>query len=98
MSFYDTARWKRLRKAQLQETPFCAYCLQLGVRIPATVCDHITPHRGDPALFFSNRNLQSLCKTCHDSAKQRLERSGSLKGSDSSGIPLDPGHHWNRRD
>lgn len=95
MSFYDTARWKRLRKAQLQEAPFCAYCLQLGVRTPATVCDHITPHRGDPALFFNDRNLQSLCKTCHDGAKQRLERSGSLKGGDTSGMPLDPGHHWN---
>lgn len=40
----------------------------------ATVADHVTPHRGDAALFWDTTNLQSLCKLCHDSIKQRMER------------------------
>ena len=30
--------------------------------------------RGDPALFWSEANVWCLCKTCHDSVKQREER------------------------
>ena len=31
-----------------------------------TVVDHIRPHRGDPVLFWDEKNWQSLCKSCHD--------------------------------
>jgi len=41
---------------------------------PATVVDHIIPHRGDEALFNDRNNLQSLCAPCHNRRKQRLER------------------------
>lgn len=40
----------------------------------ATVADHIEPHRGDASLFWNPANLQSLCKLCHDSIKQKMER------------------------
>ncbi|EZP57246.1 HNH endonuclease family protein [Sphingomonas sp. RIT328] len=40
------------------------------------VADHREPHRGDEALFWDERNLWCLCKPCHDSRKQREERSG----------------------
>jgi 5-methylcytosine-specific restriction endonuclease McrA len=96
MSFYSTAEWKRLRRSQLQAKPFCAFCQDLDVRTPATVVDHKTPHKGDKALFFNALNLQSLCKTCHDSAKQRYEKSGSLKGGNQAGMPFDAQHHWNK--
>ncbi|WP_262568948.1 HNH endonuclease [Agrobacterium tumefaciens] len=39
------------------------------------ICDHITPHKGDRDLFFDAQNLQTLCKPCHDTVKQREERS-----------------------
>ncbi|MNJ57885.1 hypothetical protein D3C77_534950 [compost metagenome] len=48
-------------------------------------------------LFWDPDNWQSLCKFCHDSVKQRLERSGRVPGCSSAGLPLDPNHHWNRR-
>lgn len=96
-NLYSTASWKRLRKAQLQAMPWCAYCLQLGIRTPATVADHIKPHKGNTELFYSPLNLQSLCKCCHDGAKKRLEMTGSLIGCDVTGQPLDPNHHWNRQ-
>jgi 5-methylcytosine-specific restriction protein A len=38
----------------------------MGRITPATVIDHITPHRGDRALFWQSSNWQALCKPCHD--------------------------------
>jgi len=61
--------WRALRKAFLAAFPWCAMC-----NAPATVVDHIIPHRGDEALFNDRNNLQSLCAPCHNRRKQRLER------------------------
>ena len=44
--------------------------------------------------FWDSANWQSLCKTCHDSIKQRMEKSGVVEGCDVNGIPLDPNHPW----
>ena len=76
--------------------PRCVFCAKQGYMTPATVVDHIEPHRGDSVAFWAADNWQSLCKSCHDSAKQTLEKSGYLKGSTQDGIPLDPRHPWNR--
>jgi 5-methylcytosine-specific restriction endonuclease McrA len=70
-------------------------CEQRGRATPATVVDHITPHDGDEVLFWDETNWQSLCKHCHDSVKQKQERSGVLIGSNIDGKPIDPDHHWN---
>lgn len=93
--WYKTARWLRMRAAQLRREPLCRYCMERGRTTAATVADHRTPHRGDRALFFDADNLQSLCKPCHDGAKKSLEMTGSLRGADADGTPLDPNHHWN---
>jgi len=93
---YNTKRWHRLRWHQLANSPLCVMCEKLGKRTPATVADHKTPHRGDEQLFFDPGNLQSLCKPCHDGAKQQLEKSGTLRGCGVDGLPLDANHHWNR--
>lgn len=93
---YKRAGWQRLRGEQLAAFPCCRYCEAMGRKRLAQVVDHKVPHKGDEALFFDPNNLQSLCKRCHDSAKQTLERSGVLPGCDSGGQPIDPGHHWNR--
>lgn len=93
---YDTKRWYRLRHRQLQAHPLCVMCAKLGKVTAATIADHIVPHRGDEALFFDEGNLQSLCKRCHDGAKQQLEKSGTLRGCALNGVPLDANHHWNK--
>lgn len=41
---------------------------------PELVADHILPHRGDEEAFWDRLNLQCLCKSCHDGAKQAEER------------------------
>lgn len=70
---------------------------RLGEMVGAEVVDHKIPHRGDLRLFLDPDNLQSLCKHCHDSHKQREERSGHLVGHGPDGLPLDPNHHWYRK-
>ena len=62
---YD-AHWRKARKAFLTRHPLCAECLKNGTLTPATVVDHIVPHRGDRALFWNEQNWQPLCKDCHD--------------------------------
>ena len=60
------ARWRRARIAFLQKHPLCAECQREGKLTPATVVDHIFPHRGDQQLFWDQDNWQPLCKECHD--------------------------------
>ena len=36
-----------------------------GRRTPATVVDHIVPHKGDKKLFWDSGNWQPLCGPCH---------------------------------
>lgn len=88
--------WREARQFILRENPWCVFCVRSGRRTPATVVDHIIPHRGDLKLYGDIENLQGLCKSCHASVKQTLERSGSLRGCDVDGTPLDPEHPWSR--
>ena len=62
-----TAEWRKARAIWLREKPLCVRCMQSGRIKAALVVDHITPHRGDDALFWDRGNWQSLCKPCHDS-------------------------------
>jgi 5-methylcytosine-specific restriction enzyme A len=74
---YQDPRWKRIRAHQLKIDPLCRICERDGVVTPATICDHIEPHRGNVVKFFSGP-FQSLCKMCHDSAKKAFENSGKV--------------------
>ena len=62
---YD-ARWRKARTAFLQRNPLCNECMKRGKITPATVVDHIIPHRGDRKLFWDESNWQPLCKCYHD--------------------------------
>lgn len=62
---YDR-KWQAARKAFLEKNPLCATCMRAGRLTPATVVDHIVPHRGDARLFWDEDNWQPLCKSCHD--------------------------------
>lgn len=95
---YKTAEWQRLRAGQLRLHPLCRMCLALQSMVPATVVDHVRPHRGDLALFRDPTNLQSLCKLCHNAHKQAQEHQadGLLRGAGHDGAPLDAAHPWHR--
>lgn len=66
---YDR-RWQKYRKWFLNLHPLCARC-----GAPATVVDHIVPHKGNKELFWNMSNHQALCKICHDK-KTALEDGG----------------------
>lgn len=53
-------------------------CIDDGQTTIATICDHIEPHRGDMAKFWSGP-FQSLCKPHHDVTKQSIEKGGAGK-------------------
>ena len=94
---YDKRAWRRRSRQFLAEHPLCRMCEAAGRTSLATVVDHITPHRGDPALFWdSANNWQGLCKTDHDAAKAEFENTGRIRGCDVHGMPLDPNHPWNQ--
>jgi 5-methylcytosine-specific restriction enzyme A len=107
--FYASKQWRTLRKAYLEEHPLCEYHLRRDQTVAGYVVDHKVPHRLDEAEALGGEeqiaaayerardasNLQTLCKQCHDSDKQRLEKSGRVAGCASDGTPLDPRHHWN---
>jgi 5-methylcytosine-specific restriction endonuclease McrA len=88
-------QWQKAREGYLRKHPLCVHCNEKGRVTPATVVDHKKPHRGNLKLFWDKSNWQGLCKVCHDSWKQRLEKTGTVAGCNKDGIPLDPNHHWN---
>lgn len=96
MRLYNTRQWKRLREAQLERCPLCNFCAREGRVVAAQVVDHIQPHRGIERTFFDPTNLQSLCKSCHDSTKQQIETKGYANNIGSDGWPLDSNHPVNR--
>ena len=59
-------KWRKERLAYLYRNPLCKQCEADGRVVPATVVDHITPHRGNMTLFWDMDNWQPLCKECHD--------------------------------
>ena len=93
--WYSLKAWRKRRARQLRETPWCEGCKAQGMTRPATIADHVIPHRGDWDLFIRGK-LKSLCSTCHDAAKQREERRGFAPDLDPEGWPVDPAHPFNR--
>jgi 5-methylcytosine-specific restriction endonuclease McrA len=95
---YKTARWKRMRKRQLDRHPMCQCPHCRGKGLEADTVDHKKPHKGDTKLFFDPRNLQSMNKDCHDKYKQSQERGGAgfMQGCNERGEPLNVEHTWFR--
>lgn len=48
---YGTGRWQKRRRYQLQLQPLCEMCLRDGRIVPATVVDHVEPHKDDERKF-----------------------------------------------
>jgi 5-methylcytosine-specific restriction enzyme A len=92
---YGLQRWRRRARQQLREHPLCVMCLSQGQVVPASVADHVKPHRGDESLFWFGE-LQSLCQLCHNVTKQRQEIDGYASVIDDDGWPTDPTHPSNK--
>ena len=90
-----TNKWEQARMAYLRVHPLCVLCMAKGKTHVAQVVDHVVPHRGNMDRFWDSTNWQSLCRSCHNSTKQRDEKSPD-RGCDERGIPFAMSHHWHR--
>lgn len=61
--------WRKAAREFLNTHLYCAHCGEY-----ADLVDHITPHKGNPRLFWDQSNWQALCRHCHNCAKQSRER------------------------
>jgi 5-methylcytosine-specific restriction protein A len=78
LRWYNTKRWQDLRiKIFTRDLFKCQMpgCGRIEGNTSLLVCDHKKPHRGNEQLFWDETNLQTCCKHCHDSTKQREEQS-----------------------
>lgn len=63
---YNNKRWREVRKHQLAREPLCRSC-----GVIANHVDHIIPHNNVASLFYDMKNLQTLCKECHNKKTRR---------------------------
>lgn len=68
---YNTARWRKLRAAYLQQNPLCKMCLKDGIVSPATDVHHTFEISNADnememqEIGFDPDNLQALCAFHH---------------------------------
>ena len=84
-------RWQEVSRGHLRKYPRCgdrppsapatlhSRCKAERRIVPATVTDHIVPHRGDYTLMWAESNRQSLCASCHG-VKSRREGHQNASG------------------
>jgi hypothetical protein len=80
-AWYSLAVWQQIRDDQLAREPLCRRHRGRGEVVAATTVNHVTPHRGDWALFIGGP-FESLCKACHDGEVQREERAAARRAAD----------------
>lgn len=98
---YKDRRWEPLRQAVFaRDNHTCKMCGVLcygrGQSPRAPVCDHIVDVKTDKAKAFDPANLRTLCKTCHDGERRRIDATGYSSAVGEDGYPLDPRHPANR--
>ena len=92
--WYNLEVWRKRSRRQRREQPLCRMCLANGLVVPATVADHIEPHKGDWEAFLGGA-LQSLCFECHNTRKKADENRGYSRELGPDGWPIDPKHPAN---
>lgn len=60
------SRWQKARKGYLAVNPLCVDCRDESRFTPATVVDHVEPHKGNQKLFWDRDNWQGLCEMHHN--------------------------------
>lgn len=100
---YNTAQWKRLRRAHLDLFPMCEGCLDMGKLTDANTVDHRIPINAGGAPFPGHDGLASYCTSCHGAKTVRGVEAGAVRtrkprrGCSPDGSPLDPAHQWHEK-
>ncbi|MFZ0458229.1 MAG: HNH endonuclease signature motif containing protein [Rhodoplanes sp.] len=94
--YYRTPEWRVLRATRLRLDGY--RCAVPGCPVRASVVDHIVARRRGGGDVLGN--LRSLCDAHDRMLKERPDgrraNGGLIKGCDRRGMPIDPGHWWNR--
>jgi len=64
-NIYNTAMWKKYRRAKLMLNPLCEHCEAFGLSKVAKIVDHII-EVADGGPVYDLKNLQSLCAAHHN--------------------------------
>jgi len=76
--FYKSKAWQAKRKAILRRDGYmCVECRKYGRRRDATVVHHILELEEHPELALNDKNLISLCDSCHN--KMHPEKGGNWR-------------------
>lgn len=78
-AWYKTKAWRDLKlKVHVRDNYTCQRTgVVCGGKHPSPdspVANHKRPHRGDPALFWDEDNIETVSKAVHDSTIQREEQ------------------------
>ncbi len=60
-ALYKTSRWTNHREEFLKHNPKCYPCGG-----PASVVDHLVPHKGREEFFWKADNMIPMCEKCHN--------------------------------
>lgn len=78
--YYNSKRWRQLRRYKMENNPLCECCLEKGIVTPAEHVHHIIPFsRGETDnqcwnLLLSYNNLKSVCTKCHYELHKELNK------------------------
>ena len=65
--FYKTKEWRKKRLEMLKRDNFeCQMCKERGLQTQAQTVHHIVHLRDDRSLALEDKNLVSLCLSCHN--------------------------------
>ena len=66
---YHSFKWrKKSEKIKRRDGYQCQWCKRYGKNIPAVVVHHIKEADEYPELAYTDSNLVSLCRACHNKA------------------------------
>lgn len=77
---YNSAKWKALRIAKLQQQPLCEECERIGRITPAEHVHHVhtfmraTNEIELLELAYDYSNLMSLCAECHNRLHREMKK------------------------
>ena len=63
---YNTTRWRKFSALYKQKNPYCVKCKENGILKASEVTDHVE-RINEGGDVYDEKNLQALCKSCHNS-------------------------------
>ena len=91
-----TQLWKNRRAHQLQIEPLCRLCLDRGDVTPATVADHIEPHKGNYNAFVLGPAEEPLCAPAMMVCNRASNAEATRRAIGVDGYPVDRAHPFYR--